>query len=354
MRVKTVLCLYYYSAMQISTFDIDEVQSDDPSLLGDDCVDLPLDALPDLTGDDLWWTVVPPSVSLKESMPHPSLLEPPAQHEQLPMPMLPDDVGTAPSTRNDIRSQYEPKMKWKVRDLSHAPASHRAPIPSGSKDTRIEVVTTSTSKTTNQVFNHQGIRDIRTAGITGASTATPAPAGSPDLSPVRNPKRSERAGKEDVPVRPLKKKKQFKSTEFTNEEDDAQARAIHAISLKRNGEAEALKVSRAPLHCIRFLTLFQPPEMRNVHAPCVPCKKFGAQFQTCSSFALHKEKRAESRSSPPQDKLDGLIQQVTQMSECIVDLEKKQASHYQEKERLLTSVALLELQVGGLKKKDRS
>ncbi|KAG8220398.1 hypothetical protein J3R82DRAFT_3380 [Butyriboletus roseoflavus] len=229
MRVKTVLCLYYYSAMQISTFDIDEVQSDDPSLLGDDCVDLPLDALPDLMGDDLWWTVVPPSVSLKESMPHPSLLEPPAQHEQLPMPMLPDDVGTAPSTRNDIRSQYEPKMKWKVRDLSHAPASHWAPILSGSKDTRIEVVTTSTSKTTNQVFNHQGIRDIRTAGITGASTATPAPAGSPDLSPVRNPKRSERAGKEDVPVRPLKKKKQFKSTEFTNEEDDAQAGPFHAI-----------------------------------------------------------------------------------------------------------------------------
>jgi len=55
---------HYSSGMGIDTLHFNKVCTDDPSITGEEYVDILVDALPELKGGDFWWQVLPPSGEL--------------------------------------------------------------------------------------------------------------------------------------------------------------------------------------------------------------------------------------------------------------------------------------------------
>lgn len=55
---------YYSNNMEIDTHRFYKVCADDPSITGEEYVDIPVDALPELKGRDFWWHELPPSGEL--------------------------------------------------------------------------------------------------------------------------------------------------------------------------------------------------------------------------------------------------------------------------------------------------
>ena len=58
--LRRMLSLHYKGGMTWDTLCFHEVHADDPLVIGPNYVDIHVEALPDLEGDDFWWKVLPP------------------------------------------------------------------------------------------------------------------------------------------------------------------------------------------------------------------------------------------------------------------------------------------------------
>ncbi|KAG9309154.1 hypothetical protein JVU11DRAFT_10864 [Chiua virens] len=71
--LKEMLYVHYTSGIEADTLRFEGIRADDPSVSGPEYVDVPEEQLPALQGD-LWWTMLPLSVSLEEAPPPSSLV----------------------------------------------------------------------------------------------------------------------------------------------------------------------------------------------------------------------------------------------------------------------------------------
>ncbi|KAG6369203.1 hypothetical protein JVT61DRAFT_15638 [Boletus reticuloceps] len=92
-----MLYLHYTSGIEAEMLRFEEVCEDDPLILGPEYVHVPEDKLPEL-GGELWWKVLPASVSLKEPTPSPSI--------GVPLSM----VVQGPSSQPDQAAASHPKL----------------------------------------------------------------------------------------------------------------------------------------------------------------------------------------------------------------------------------------------------
>ncbi|KAG6370435.1 hypothetical protein JVT61DRAFT_12050 [Boletus reticuloceps] len=311
--LKAMLVKHYRSGMMLDTLTFDKVHTNDPVIMVLEYVDVLESAIPPPNGDDVWWLLLPPSVSFKPE-PKPkaaSEVEEGSSSEPSPSSSQPEQARE-PSPAAETSGIQEDDDERIISPLWYNYNSHYSPVP---------MVNLNASDAGN-----------------GRSTRT-----RPDRKGKKQAERDK--GIEIITPAMKKAKKKIEHIDVDDKEDDSQVQPSQTLGDTEVEETltSASKVCKAcKAHGSQYVW---SPGAVNKKQACRPCTLAKTRCKVEGLPDIRRPRGKGSRSGGV-GKISGMLSTI---NDCVAWLEKTVEEYEEEKQVLISRISALEKEVKRLK-----